>query len=82
MLGVVRPDELLEEARELAESVADKSAATLRQAKRALRVGRGETEARMAALTRLYLDDLMDTSDAAEGLASFMEKRPPEWSHS
>lgn len=82
VLGVVRPEDLLEEAEELAESVAQKSAAALRQAKRALRTGRGDVEARMAAVTRIYLDDLMATADAAEGLAAFMEKRTPEWSHS
>lgn len=82
VLGVVRPEDLLEEAEELAESVAQKSAAALRQAKRALRAGRGDVEARMAEVTRIYLDDLMATADAAEGLAAFMEKRTPEWSHS
>ncbi len=36
----------------------------------------------MAEVTRIYLDDLMATEDAVEGLTSFMEKRTPEWSHS
>lgn len=82
VLRVVPPGDLLEEAEALARTVAEKSAAALRQAKRALRAGRGDDEPRMAAVTRIYLDDLMATSDAAEGLASFMEKRKPHWSHS
>ena len=28
---------------------------------------------------RLYLEDLMSTADAVEGLRSFVEKREPEW---
>jgi len=32
-------------------------------------------------MERLYLEDLMDTSDAHEGLAAFMEKRKPKWNH-
>jgi hypothetical protein len=27
----------------------------------------------------LYLDDLMRTADAAEGIAAFMAKRRPQW---
>ena len=32
-----------------------------------------------AAIVQLYLDDLMETSDANEGLNAFMEKRKPVW---
>jgi cyclohexa-1,5-dienecarbonyl-CoA hydratase len=28
---------------------------------------------------KLYLEDLMSTSDAVEGIQSFLDKRPPEW---
>ena len=30
-------------------------------------------------LERLYLNDLMRTHDAAEGIAAFMARRPPDW---
>ena len=30
----------------------------------------------------LYLDELMVTDDAAEGLRAFLDKRPPVWRHS
>jgi len=40
-----------------------------------------EVRARLAELERLYLDWLMRTHDANEGLAAFLEKRQPAWTH-
>lgn len=79
---VVPADTLLDETLALAASVAKRSGAALRAAKRAMRVGRGDLADRMHAVSQLYMNDLMATADATEGLASFMEKRQPEWSHS
>lgn len=36
-------------------------------------------EARLLALERLYLDELARTPDAVEGIAAFVQKRPPAW---
>ena len=33
-------------------------------------------------LERLYLDELNATADASEGIAAFLEKRTPSWTHS
>jgi cyclohexa-1,5-dienecarbonyl-CoA hydratase len=33
----------------------------------------------LPALERLYLDELMIHPDPAEGIQSFLEKRPPRW---
>ncbi len=36
---------------------------------------------RLAGVERLYLDRLMTTRDANEGLAAFLAKRAPQWEH-
>ncbi len=36
---------------------------------------------RLAEVERLYLDRLMDTRDANEGLTAFLAKRKPQWEH-
>jgi cyclohexa-1,5-dienecarbonyl-CoA hydratase len=53
------------------------SGAALRLAKRAVKEGRTSRE----AVDRLYLDELMHTADAEEGLRAFVEKRAPVWLH-
>ena len=59
---------------------AKRSAAALRHAAAAVRLGlAGHMRAVLPELERLYLDDLMRTQDAAEGIAAFMEKRQPQW---
>jgi|FLOH01.1.fsa_nt_gi cyclohexa-1,5-dienecarbonyl-CoA hydratase len=56
------------------------SAEALRQTRRATRhpwrKALGET---LVELEKQYLQDLMSTEDAVEGLQSFLEKRRPEW---
>jgi cyclohexa-1,5-dienecarbonyl-CoA hydratase len=57
------------------------SASSLRFTKRAFRLAQAaDFEEKLAAVERLYLEELMQTSDANEGLAAFMEKRKPTWS--
>ncbi len=52
------------------------SGAVLRQAKRAISLG---LESGLSSIERCYLNDLMRTEDAKEGLNAFMEKRTPVW---
>jgi cyclohexa-1,5-dienecarbonyl-CoA hydratase len=56
------------------------SAASLRYAVRAVRLGlNARLETDLAQLERLYLDELMKSADAEEGLRAFLEKRKPQW---
>jgi cyclohexa-1,5-dienecarbonyl-CoA hydratase len=64
------------------EHLAGRSAAALACAVAAVRAPRlRELRERLAELERLYLDRLMTTHDAHEGLAAFLAKRTPQWEH-
>jgi cyclohexa-1,5-dienecarbonyl-CoA hydratase len=75
---VVPDDRLEQEVIGLAERIARHSAATLRLTKQALTRTRGPE---FDAVGALYVDELMATQDALEGLTAFQEKRTPVWSH-
>ncbi len=64
------------------EHLAPRSAAALAHALQAVR-GRRLIELRedLARAERLYLESLMHTRDANEGLAAFLAKRAPTWEH-
>jgi len=67
----------------VAEHLLPKSASSLRFASRAARLDfQRRFVADIRELERLYLDQLMATNDATEGLHAFIEKRPPVWSDS
>lgn len=62
--------------------LADKSAAALRCAMQAARGAlAARARARLAELETLYLNELMRTHDALEGLHAFLDKRAPHWEH-
>lgn len=62
--------------------LAGKSASSLAYAVSAARGGYlMRVRRRIAEVERLYLDRLMQTRDANEGLAAFIAKRPPKWEH-
>lgn len=57
-----------------------KSAAAVRHAAAGARLGvLSQVRSTLPELERIYLQDLMRTADAAEGIAAFLEKRPPDW---
>ena len=62
--------------------LAPRSASSLRFAVKAARGSAvAELAARLTHLERLYLDGLMATRDATEGLEAFLAKRPARWEH-
>ncbi|MCC7288412.1 MAG: cyclohexa-1,5-dienecarbonyl-CoA hydratase [Burkholderiaceae bacterium] len=64
------------------EHLLGKSAAALACATAAARGAmQRDVRQRLAEVERLYLDQLMATRDANEGLAAFLAKRKPQWEH-
>jgi len=77
---VVPAEELDKEVDLFIQSLKEKSAAVLGLTKRAvlesLNLG---FEAGLKKVEKLYLEELMGTEDAHEGLKAFLEKRAPQW---
>jgi cyclohexa-1,5-dienecarbonyl-CoA hydratase len=64
----------------LVKNILPKSAASLRFAVRAARLRFNELlSAKLREIESLYVDGLMATHDANEGIASFLERRKPAW---
>ena len=62
------------------EHLLPRSASSLRFAVRAARLDVGRAlQTELKAVERLYLEDLMSTHDAVEGIRAFVEKRSPKW---
>ncbi|MCZ7657040.1 MAG: cyclohexa-1,5-dienecarbonyl-CoA hydratase [Xanthobacteraceae bacterium] len=65
-----------------AEHLAPKSASSLRFAVTAARFDHAQrVRAKIEAVERMYLNELMKTHDAVEGLTAFIEKRAAQWQH-
>lgn len=79
---VAAAETLQDEAAKVVSGLAALSGTALRWAKEAVRAARGRSVADgHAAVSGLYMDRLMTTRDAHEGLAAFLEKRAPVWAH-
>jgi enoyl-CoA hydratase/carnithine racemase len=56
------------------------SSKVLRLTKKAINAGlRDDLEPALKAIEDIYLDELMKSHDAHEGLTAFLEKRRPVW---
>jgi cyclohexa-1,5-dienecarbonyl-CoA hydratase len=79
---VVADDAVEAAAVDLANRMARHSGAALRHTKRALREATAQARAHaLHKAGRIYVDELMQTRDAIEGLTAFTEKRKAEWKH-
>ncbi|MDQ1593177.1 MAG: cyclohexa,5-dienecarbonyl-CoA hydratase [Pyrinomonadaceae bacterium] len=77
---VVAPDELEAKGQEILARLRELSAPALELTRRALDLAREERlEDVLARVESLYLNELMKTEDANEGVNAFMEKRKPVW---
>jgi cyclohexa-1,5-dienecarbonyl-CoA hydratase len=77
---VVPRDDLEKETAAFLKPFLKLSAEVLRKTKKAISAGlRDDLEPSLEPIEEIYLDELMKTEDAQEGLKAFMEKRKPEW---
>jgi len=77
---VVPAGELDRQAEAVLAKLRDLSGASLQFTRGALDLGRyGDFESALRRVENLYLNELMKTGDAIEGVQSFMEKRKPDW---
>jgi cyclohexa-1,5-dienecarbonyl-CoA hydratase len=66
----------------VAEHLLPKSASSLRHAVRAARADfTARIKERLVRVEHLYLEELMSSRDANEGLNAFLARRPPQWEH-
>ena len=77
---VVKEEELEPETVEFVKPYLKMSAKVLRLTKKAISAGlRDDLEPALKVIEDIYLDELMKSHDAHEGLTAFLEKRGPVW---
>jgi enoyl-CoA hydratase len=78
---VVAPEQLLDEARKLAEKIASKSGFALRQAKAALRAASTMEEDAGLRFEQNAFGVCFGSEDRVEGMKAFLGKREAKWQH-
>lgn len=78
--AVVAAEQLEQRTQETLGKLRELSASALEMTRRALDLGSGVSlSEKLSELENLYLNELMKTEDAREGVRAFMEKRKPVW---
>ncbi|HEY0004377.1 MAG TPA: enoyl-CoA hydratase-related protein [Pyrinomonadaceae bacterium] len=83
LVNYILPREhLVQKTQEVLGRLRELSAAGLEATRRAIDLGRGFSfEETLKSIEDMYLNELMKTEDAHEGIRAFMAKRKPAWRH-
>jgi enoyl-CoA hydratase len=76
---LVEPGAALDEALRVAQQIASAAPLAVRASRRVVLMTASEPDDTLRRVSRELLDELLESDDAAEGLAAFAEKRPPHW---
>ncbi len=79
--AVFPPDELLPKTLDAARSLSEVSGLAVRAAKQALREGEGHLLPEANAIEKRVFSACFGSEDQIEGMAAFVEKRPPRFNH-
>ena len=76
---LVEPGAALDEAMRLAREIVEAAPLAVQASRRVIRMAASESDETLRTVSRALLDELLESEDAAEGLAAFADKRPPRW---
>jgi enoyl-CoA hydratase len=76
---ITEPENLIDEAMNLAKTIAKKGQTAVRQVKYVTRQGMGLSLAQGQSLEANIFGSLFDTAETKEGISAFLEKREPKW---